>query len=163
MKMWEELIDIIEALTKIYSKMLELNESKRKAILAIDMKTLDELIDEEQKFINEIAEKEQKRQQVLQKMMQKNLFSEETATFKQLVKFCPIEKKDKFETVNKELSDTVKKTADLNDANRMLMQGALTAVNVNLNSLLQVKAEPDYGKNGTQKFTSQNRGLDFEA
>ncbi|MBB5336823.1 flagellar protein FlgN [Pectinatus brassicae] len=161
--MWEELINIIEALIKTYLNMLELNENKRKAILAIDMKRLDQLIDEEQKFINEVAENEQKRQQVLQKMMQKNLFSEETVTFKQLVKFCPIEKKDKFETVNKELSDTVKKTADLNDANRMLMQGALTAVNVNLNSLMQVRSEPDYGHDGQQKFSSQNKKFDFKA
>lgn len=163
MKMWEELIDIIEALTKIYSKMLELNESKRKAILAIDMKTLDELIDEEHKLINEVMGNEQKRQHILQKMMQKKVLHDETATFKQLVKLCPIEKEEKFVSANKELSDIVKKTTELNDSNRMLMQGALTAVNVNLNSLMQVKSEPDYGQDGQQKFSSQRKNFDFKA
>ncbi|WP_196592600.1 flagellar protein FlgN [Pectinatus sottacetonis] len=161
--MWQDLIDIIIKLTMVYTDILKSNERKRKAVLAIDMKTLDQIINEEQKLMAIVIKEEQKRQEILKKMADKNPSINLTSNVKSLTFFCPTDYKDKFLAVNKDLSEIVKKVADINEANKMLMQGALTAVNLNLNSLVQMKADPDYKKNGSQYFSPQEKKLDFKA
>ncbi|WP_307222752.1 flagellar export chaperone FlgN [Pectinatus haikarae] len=160
--MWNSLIDILLKLTKIYDELFLLNEKKRSAVLDIDMHILDMIVDEEQKLTDIIMKVEKERQDILKKMAAKNALVNKLSNSKTLTMVCPTEYKEKFLTANEKLSNAVKRTADINETNRLLLRGALTAVNININALVQMKAEPNYKENGNQQFFPQNKNLDFK-
>ncbi|WP_196598629.1 flagellar protein FlgN [Pectinatus frisingensis] len=160
--MWQELIDNIKELLQIYNKLFKLNERKRQAITAIDMLVLDGLVDKERELSDSIMRIEQKRQAILKKMAAGNAAINESSSFKNLLVFCPDNYKKEFVSDNEALSAVVQKTIVISENNRLLMQGALTAVNMNINSLSGVKAAPGYEKNGEQNFSANKRKLDFE-
>lgn len=161
--MWQKLIDTILKLTKIYNTLFSLNEEKHKIVLAVDIKALDALIEKEQNLTKKIMQAEQSRQKVLRSMAAANPSISELANAKTLLTFCPEEYRENFMKANQALSNAVKKVSELTDANRLLLQGALTAVNMNINSLSGIEADPGYGKSGKQNFSIQKKKFDFEA
>lgn len=160
--MWQNLIDIIQTLVEIYAQLFVLNEKKRKAVLDIDMHTLEGLIKEEQAIINSIITAEQTRKNILKTMAVNNSPINEHSNVKNLLHFCPQEYKDSFLKVNNDLSASVQKVSSISEANKLLMQGALTAVNMNINSLAGIKADPGYGKNGTQNFSPHEKNFELK-
>lgn len=161
--MWQDLIDIINKLIYIYSGLYNLNKRKRKAVIDGDMSSLNDIVDEEKKLTHYIIQAEQKRQQILRQLARTNISIDEHATAKMLQGFCPLDKKKSFSVANATLSAKVKEVSSIADANRLLLRGAMTAVNMNINSLAGMKQNPSYGQNGTQGFAPQQKGLDYKA
>ena len=63
--MWQEFAAILNDLNKVYLQLIELGTKKKKALVTIDMKTLEELVQEEDALTKKIRELEQKRQKAL--------------------------------------------------------------------------------------------------
>ncbi|WP_196599973.1 flagellar protein FlgN [Pectinatus frisingensis] len=160
--MWQELINVLLKLIETYDNLFILNQNKRKAIVEIDMHNLDKIVNEEQKIVNEIVFIEAERRDILKKMAEKNSLINQLSNSKTLTAFCPQKYREKFSAANTRLSTSVKKVTDINDANRLLMRGALTAINLNINSISQLKADPNYKGNGNQGFSPHREELDFK-
>ncbi|WP_182188042.1 flagellar protein FlgN [Pectinatus frisingensis] len=160
--MWQELINVLLKLIETYDNLFILNENKRKAIVEIDMHNLDKIVNEEQKIVNKIVFIEAERRGILKKMAEKDPLINQLSNSKTLTAFCPQEYKEKFSIANTKLSMSVKKVTDINDANRLLMRGALTAINLNINSISQLKADPNYKGNGNQGFSPHREELGFK-
>ncbi len=157
--MWQELIKNINGLIVAYQMLYSLNEEKRQVILAIDMEKLSAIVEREKKLMKQVMELEQQRQKILLPLAGDKRINKAS----DLLLLCPAEQKDAFNKANEQLSLLVEKTTKINENNMMLLQGALTAVNINLNKLTGIQAQPDYGKNGVQEFSQQKREYDFKA
>ncbi|WP_196604866.1 flagellar protein FlgN [Pectinatus haikarae] len=161
--MWQNLIDTIIELMEMYNCLFILNEKKRKAVLDIDMSALNKIVETEQELTGSVIKAEQKRQKILKQMAAENSGINENSNAKTLLAFCPQTYKESFSKANNDLSANVEKVSSINETNRLLLQGALTAVNMNINSLAGIKADPGYEKSGNQNFSSQKKKFDFQA
>lgn len=161
--MWQELIKNINNLIIIYQSLFSLNEDKRRAVLAIDMEKLSQIVESEQKLTQQIVALEQERQNILLELSKEKQLVKSDLRAIDLQQLCPVELQGALQKVNLALSQIVEKTTRLNENNMMLLQGALAAVNVNLNNLTDTQAQPDYGKDGSQAFSQQKREFDFKA
>ncbi len=161
--MWKELIGILRQLIEKYHELFRLNKEKKGVVLALDMTSLEKITERERRLLVQISDIEEKRQCLLKQLVQEESQLEQINRQSTLVQFCPREFLPELKDCNVALSDVVKKTTNLSDSNTMLLRGALTAVNMNINNLTNVHQKPDYSSNGEHYFSKPENKFDFEA
>ena len=70
--MWQDFANILNDLNKAYKALIELGKKKRNALVMVDMKTVENLLPQEEKLTAEIARLEKNRQNILLKMAATN-------------------------------------------------------------------------------------------
>lgn len=161
--MWQKFIETLNALNKCYRALIELSEKKHKALVVIDLKTVEKLNDEEAKLTHEIESLERERQKALIDLAVENRSIKKDTKIEELARLAPTpQHKLLLEKLYQALTESTGRARELADNNRLLIEGALHAVNYHLNRLSGTKVEPTYG-NGGQEVVTHGRNFEFDA
>lgn len=160
--MWEELIDVLGKLSSAYDGLTKIGERKRDALIAIDMKGLAKILDEEQLAAAKIEKLERQRGAVLRKLTE-NIPPDELTKAADLYKRAPTKDiENRLTELHKALVKNVDNALKLRNHTQILAQGALDAVKYHLNRLSGAAVQPTYGSRGGDIVTHRKK-LDYQA
>jgi flagellar biosynthesis/type III secretory pathway chaperone len=160
--MWQELIQILDKLQQQYENLLVLSKKKRGILVQVNWKALDAILQEENSMVAEISASEKERKSVLKKLAQTHAVLQPDAKMTDLYAFCPKAEADQLKTRHARLNHIVQAVMEASDANKMLISGALAAVNYQLNVLGTTTVQPAYGATGCDQVFKIKK-FDFKA
>lgn len=161
--MWQELIDVLGKICAVYNDLAKIGEKKRDALVAVDMKGLAKVLDEEQLAAAKIQNLEKKRGAILTELSKnlKNINANTKA--EELYKNAPnYTLQSTLTSLHETLTKNVERAVMLRDNNQILAQSALKAVRYHLNKLGGATVNPTYGKIGNEGVTHEKK-FDFKA
>lgn len=161
--MWQELIDVLTKICAVYEDLSKIGERKRDALVAVDMKGLAKILDEEQLAAAKIQNLEKKRGAVLIELS-KNLknVTPNTKAMELYGNAPSVALRSKLTNLHATLTKNVERAVILRDNNQVLAQSALNAVKFHLNKLSGATVNPTYGKSGSEGITHEKK-FDFKA
>ena len=160
--MWQNLIETLDKLGESYDKLATLGEKKRSALVSIDMKTLSDLLDQEQLVTAKIQKLEQKRVELLRDLSKADKTLTESTRAKDFYRTAPTLAAEKLIELHERLSKNVDRALTIRNNNQVLAQCALDAVQGRLNRLSGATVEPTYSGKGAGIVTHQ-KNFDFKA
>jgi flagellar biosynthesis/type III secretory pathway chaperone len=160
---WKELLQILNALNKSYQSLIELSQKKHRALVLIDLKTIETVNDAEAKLGQTIRQLEERRQKVLIHLAVENRAIKKDTRMAELVRYAPTPQIHALlAQLHKTLTASTTKAQELRDNNRVLIEGALSAVTYHLNRLGGTHVENAYGSTG-QEVVTHARNFEFKA
>ena len=156
-------MDVLGKIYLAYQDMLTLGGKKKSALVAVDMKGLEKLLEEERTLAHRVQELEKKRKEVLRQLVESNKGIRPDSKLVEMYAFAPSKLvENRLKDLHRKLDDCIKKVESQNSDNMVLTQGALQAVNFHLNRLGGASVEPTYGSGG-QDVVSHKQKFDFKA
>ena len=133
----EELISTLSQEKELYLALLPIAEAKTKAIVANDLEMLQEITDREQTAISKIGVLERKREEVITNMGIVLGRKPQDLTLAELIRITEKQPKDRaaLAELKDALGTAVKKLADVNERNNVLIQHSLDMIQFNMNLL----------------------------
>ncbi len=131
----EELIDTLDSEEKIYRDLIPVEEEKARAIIANDLKSLEEITIQEHDLVDEISALEGKREQAAKDIATVLGRDPKTITLEQIAEALKNQPKDqeKLQKVHDRLRKTVTRLQELNNQNKELLKEAMEMVEFNMN------------------------------
>ncbi len=161
--MWREMREIMSALSSCYAELAKVSGEKHKALAAMDLKAIERVVKEEEKFAAEIERLETRRKAALRALAEREAGIEPTMKLRELLARCPDGRLvQELETLHEELDRRMKEVERLGERNTLLAEGALAAVTANLNRIGGTAAGASYGAGGKESVTRERR-FDFKA
>ena len=161
--MWTELTDIFQKLTSAYESAADIGRRKHTALVTINMKSLEKILDEEQLVISKIQRLEKARGAILTEMAKADPSITSETKMEDFISLAPNRQlKERLKALHKELSQQVEATIKMRDDNQVLAQGALDAVKYHLNRLGGARVESSYSNKGGN-VVSHRKNFDFKA
>lgn len=161
--MWQEFAAILNDLNKVYLQLIELGTKKKKALVTIDMKTLEGLVKEEDALTKKIKELEQRRQKVLIHMAVEERSIKQDTKMEDLVRMAPTPQLQQILVqLHSSLSKNTAEAKELSEGNSLLIRGAMQAVAYHLNRIGGATVEPTYGQSGGE-VVSHRKNYEFDA
>ena len=160
---WAELIQTLNELNKTYHDVCELGRKKHKALIVIDLKSIEAMNGEEARLTQAIRELEETRQKQLIRLAVENRAITKDTKRSGLAKAAPTPQiRTLLEKLHQALDAATKEAAELHENNRLLIEGALSAVTYHLNRLGGLHVENAYGSKGQEVVTHAGK-LEFDA
>ena len=160
---WKELLQVLNGLNKSYEALIELSQKKHKALVFIDLKSLEAMNETEAKLTQDIRQLEERRQKVLIHLAVENRDIKKDTRMAELVRYAPTPQIHALlAQLHKTLTASTTKAQELRDNNRVLIEGALSAVTYHLNRLGGTHVENAYGSTG-QEVVTHARNFEFKA
>ena len=131
----EELISTLSQEKDIYLALLPIAEEKTKAIVANDLERLQEITNREQEAVNRINAMERKRNEVITNMGIVLGRKPEELTIAEMIRIAEKQPKDRdaLTELKDALGKAVKRLADVNERNNMLIKQSLDMIQFNMN------------------------------
>lgn len=161
--MWQKLIDLLGKLCNVYDSLTKLGERKRDALVTVDMEGLAKILDEEQLLAAKIQNLEKQRGEIMKELAKSDgtiTIQTKAEDFYKNAPTLSVEKR--LIELHKTLSKNVDKALKIRDNNQILAQGALNAVQSQLNRLSGATVQQTYGNKGGDVVTHQKK-FDFKA
>ncbi len=161
--MWDELLKLLGRVVLAYQDVLALGEKKREYLVSVDMKALEELLEQEKELAHHVQKLEKERKDMMKKIAEtvKGIRPESKLT--ELYSYAPSRPvEDRLKKLHRDLDQLIQKVKELNENNTVLTRAALDAVAFHLNRVSGARVEPAYGSNG-QDVVSRDKQLDFKA
>lgn len=160
---WAELIQTLNELNKTYHDVCELGRKKHKALIVIDLKSIEAMNGEEARLTQVIQKLEETRQKQLIRLAVENRAITKDTKMSDLAKAAPTPQiRTLLEKLHQALDAATKEAAELHENNRLLIEGALSAVTYHLNRLGGLHVENAYGSKGQEVVTHAGK-LEFDA
>lgn len=160
--MWQEFIDVMSKLLETYKAMLRVSKDKRKVLVQVDMTALEDLLTKEQSLIAAVGKLEKEREIVLQKIAAAEHIIEPMAKMTDLFSLCSDKEAAVLKNIHEELNTIVAQVTENSATNELLISGALSAVNYNLNRLSDASVGSTYAAEGTETVLKTKK-FDFKA
>ena len=163
----EELIATLSDELVAYQELLPVAEGKTKAIIANDLLEVQKITELEQEAIRKISSMEQKRQGIMSNMgivLNRKVSDLTLPKLIELIDKQPKEQ-DALAKLHKELTQTLKRLAEVNGHNRNLIEQSLEMISYNMNLLQSTRIVPgnNYTRNAGQwDMTASQTGM-FDA
>ena len=163
----EELIATLRKEQAAYQELLPVVEQKTQAIIANDLKQVQDITETEQSAIGKISGLEQKRTEIMKNIGIVLNRKTSELTLPNLIKLLdrqPQEQQSLAE-IHKTLTDVLKRLAEVNGHNRNLIEQSLEMISYNMNLLQSTRIVPgnNYTKNAGQwDMTASQTGM-FDA
>jgi hypothetical protein len=159
--MWQELLNILRKLNNDYGTVEALGREKHKALVGVDMKTLDRLVKRESDLAASIKKTESARQELCVKIIKAYPSINPDMKMQEAYQLAgPLARELK--SAHEALSALVEKVKAQAEINNILAMGALGAVNQRLGRLGGVAVEPVYGRGGREQV-SHRQNFEFNA
>lgn len=131
----EELISTLSQEKELYLALLPIAEEKTKAIVANDLEQLQKITDKEQEAVDRVNALERKRSEVINNMGIVLGRKPQELTLTELILVAEKQPKDKaaLTELKESLGTAVKRLADLNERNKVLIQHSLEMIEFNMN------------------------------
>jgi flagellar biosynthesis/type III secretory pathway chaperone len=160
--MWQEFINVMSKLLEIYKVMLRISSEKRKVLVQVDMTALEDLLTKEQSLIAKVGKLEKEREIILQKIAAAEHIIEPMAKMADLFSLCNNKEAAVLKNIHEELNTIVAQVTENSATNELLISGALSAVNYNLNRLSDASVGPTYADKGQENILKTKK-YDFQA
>ncbi|MBR2408656.1 MAG: flagellar protein FlgN [Lachnospiraceae bacterium] len=133
----EELISTLSQEKELYLALLPIAEEKTKAIVANDLEKLQEITDREQESVGRISALERKRDEVITNMGIVLGRKPQELTLAELIRVTEKQRSDQaaLTELKDALGKAVKRLADVNQRNNVLIQQSLEMIQFNMNLL----------------------------
>lgn len=161
--MWQKLASNMAYIIKQYQQLLALSEDKRRALVNVDMKGLEEVVKKEQDILTAINTAEHTRQDILMDLAKYNMNISTKMKMLELLRQCddPVQR-EQLRKLHAMLDKLVKDVQEASDNNAIITRAALDAVNFRLNQLGGMAVEQGYGSRG-QEQVSHQKNFEFQA
>ena len=160
--MWQDFANILNDLNKAYKALIELGKKKRNALVMVDMKTVENLLPQEEKLTADIARLEKKRQSILLKLASTSEKLGPESKMDDILQLAPAGKlREIMQKLYAMLQATVQEAQELSEGNALLIRAAMEAAAFHLNRIGGATVEPAYGRGG--EVVTHRKNLDFNA
>lgn len=162
--MWNTFAATLGELHAQYEKIRAVQQRKRKVLVALDMEALEKLTAEEDFLARAVEQLEKRRISQLARIAQETPGVSAETTMEELALLAPSE--EDYRSVldaSLRLSRIVKETKELSEANALLIEGALLAVNRQLGRIGGTVVDPVYGSGGSEQVRHLKKNLDYKA
>ena len=150
--MWNAFTTTLEELYRQYEKIRALQEKKRGVLVALDMAALEKLTVEEDFLAKAVQELEKQRLTQLAQIAQETPGVSAETNMEELALLAPTDAIHRSVlAASRNLSRIVKETAERSEANSLLIEGALMAVNRQLGKIGGAVVDPVYGNTGGEE------------
>ena len=160
--MWQELAATLNELNKIYQQLIETGRRKRDILVAIDMKALEGLLEEEKQLTQKISLLEQKRQKALIHLAVENRSIKQDTQMAAVLNLAPKELQPILRQLTQALTTSTTEVCELRDNNNILIRAAMNAAAYHLNRIGGARVEPSYGQGGSE-VVSHRKNFEFNA
>ena len=160
--MWQNLIQALKELSDAYAALLGISGKKRAALVAVDLKGLEPIVEEEKQQLERIRVAEKRRQDALLALSGEIPSSHAAVTMADVEAACPKELRTSLREIHGLLTKRVGEAQEASDANEFLIRHALGAVEYHLNRLSNSSIDPTYGQKGKESVTREKK-FDFQA
>ena len=163
----EELIATLRMETAAYQELLPVVERKTQAIIANDLKQVQEITEFEQAAIGKVSGLEQKRTEIMKNIgvvLNKKVSDLTLPNLIKLLDRQPQEQQELAE-IHKSLKELLKRLSEVNGHNRNLIEQSLEMISYNMNLIQSTRIVPgnNYTKNAGQwDMTASQTGM-FDA
>lgn len=147
----EELIDTLDSELTLYTQLLPVETRKTGIIIKNDLQALQEITTAEQNFMDEIANLEKKRMQVVKNIalvMNKNESDIKVESIIKILGGQP-QLKDRLSLIHDNLKRVVHQVMDVNNHNKSLIEQSLELIEFNMNFIQSTRMSP-----GSNNYTS---------
>ena len=160
--MWQELAAILNELNKIYQQLIETGRRKRDILVAIDMKALEGLLEEEKQLTQKISLLEQKRQKSLIHLAVENRSIKQDTQMAEVLELAPKGLQPVLRQLIQALTVSTTEVCELRDNNNILIRAAMNAASYHLNRIGGARVESGYGHSGSE-VVSHRKNFEFKA
>ena len=161
--MWQKLADVLKEITGYYQKLLQLGQKKRRILVQVDLKSLEQLLKEETRLIEAIHQAEKKRQDILVQLSRQESHIRPDTKLAELCQYSPSPAMTAvLMRLHQELDQLIADVKQAGSDNHLLVSSALSAVHYQLNRLGNASVEPAYGSGGKEMISHQ-KNFDFHA
>jgi len=157
----KDFIDLLNRLNAAYELLIKLGRQKKKALIAIDMKAVAGLNDQEEKITSAIAQMEKQRQAKLLALIKADASIRPDTTMAEMIRRARPDQRQGLQSLYDALTKHVSEARQLTEDNRILVEAALRAVHYHLNRIGGTTVQPSYGRAG-ETGVQQRRRLNFE-
>ena len=162
--MWKTFTATLEELHRQYEKIRVLQEKKRGVLVALDMAALEKLTAEEDFLARAVQELEKQRLTQLAQIAKDTPGVSAETNMEELALLAPTDAVHRSVlAASRSLSLIVKETKELSEANSLLIEGALIAVNRQLGRIGGAVVDPVYGSSGGEQVRHLKKNLDYKA
>ena len=162
--MWNAFTATLEELHGQYEKIRALQEKKRGILVALDMAALEKLTAEEDFLARAVQELEKQRLTQLAQIAKDTPGVSAETNMEELALLAPTDAVHRSVlAASRSLSLIVKETKELSEANSLLIEGALIAVNRQLGRIGGAVVDPVYGSSGGEQVRHLKKNLDYKA
>lgn len=162
--MWNAFTATLEELHRQYEKIRALQEKKRGILVALDMAALEKLTAEEDFLARAVQELEKHRLTQLAQIAKDTPGVSAETNMEELALLAPTDAVHRSVlAASRSLSLIVKETKELSEANSLLIEGALIAVNRQLGRIGGAVVDPVYGSSGGEQVRHLKKNLDYKA
>lgn len=162
--MWKTFTATLEELHRQYEKIRMLQEKKRGVLVALDMAALEKLTAEEDFLAHAVQELEKQRLTQLAQIAKDTPGVSAETNMEELALLAPTDAVHRSVlAASRSLSLIVKETKELSEANSLLIEGALIAVNRQLGRIGGAVVDPVYGSSGGEQVRHLKKNLDYKA
>ena len=159
--MWQELLTILRKLGNDYSVVAALGKEKHKALVGVDMKTLDRLVKREADMAASIKKTESARQELCLKIIKSYPSITPDMKMQEAYQLAgPLARE--LQSAHESHSLLVEQVKNQAEINNILAMGALGAVNQRLGQIGGVSVDPVYGRGGREQV-SHRKNFEFDA
>ena len=163
----EELIATLQKETEAYKELLPVVERKTRAIIANDIKQVQEITEFEQAAIGKVSGLEQRRTEIMNNIGVVLNKKVSDLTLPNLIKLLDRQPQEqqKLAEIHKELKTLLKRLAEVNGHNRNLIEQSLEMISYNMNLIQSTRIVPgnNYTRNAGQwDMTASQTGM-FDA
>ena len=160
--MWQELAATLNELNKIYQQLIETGRRKRDILVAIDMKALEGLLEEEKQLTQKISVLEQKRQKALIHLAVENRSIKQDTQMAEVLELAPKGLQPVLRQLIQALTASTTEVCELRDNNNILIRAAMNAASYHLNRIGGARVESGYGHSGSE-VVSHRKNFEFKA
>lgn len=160
--MWQAFIRALDRLTDAYGALLALAEKKRAALVAVDMKALGALVEEEKSILERIGAAESERRGALLALAGATPALTADVTMAGTEAACPAAIRERLRGAHRRLSRSVAQAREAGETNEFLIRHARAAVEYHLNRFANSSVDPTYGSRGQERVTREKK-FDFQA
>lgn len=162
--MWNAFTATLEELHRQYEKIRALQKKKRGILVALDMAALEKLTAEEDFLARAVQELEKQRLTQLAQIAKDTPGVSAETNMEELALLAPTDAVHRSVlAASRSLSLIVKETKELSEANSLLIEGALIAVNRQLGRIGGAVVDPVYGSSGGEQVRHLKKNLDYKA
>ena len=152
----------MKALSDAYAALFAIAKRKRAVLVAVDLKGLEGLVEEEKQQLERIREDEKRRQDALLALSKRIPGVRASMTMDEVEAVCPAELRAELKGLHEQLVGAIAEAQELGESNEFLIRQALGAVEYHLNRAANSAIEPTYGRQG-QENVSREKKFDFHA
>ena len=156
--MWQQLIEVLNKICNAYKNLAELGEKKRTALVAVDMKALSKILEQEKILTSEIQNFEKQRGATVAELSKDKTFTDAENFYKTAPNSFVTKK---LLEIHRQLSQNVERTLQLRENNQILAKTSLDNVTFKLNRISGASVEPTYGTKGS--IVTHQKNFDYKA